>query len=42
MHFDYEGLKELDDTHQLIDWSRIEHLLGASFQSSKGQCKITK
>ena len=31
-----EALKELDDVHELIDWSRIESLLiGLQFQSSR-------
>jgi hypothetical protein len=32
MLIDHEALKELDDVHEFIDWSRIEDLLaGASF-----------
>ena len=37
----HEALKELDDVHELIDWSRIESLLTGLHSSPSGEkaCK---
>jgi hypothetical protein len=42
MLIEHEALKELDDVHELINWSRIEKFTGwASFQSSRGKSLAT-
>ncbi len=37
MLIEYDALKELDDVHELIDWSRIENLLASLHMSTRGQ-----
>ncbi len=37
MFIEHDALKELDDVHELIDWSRIENLLAALHASTRGQ-----
>jgi len=37
MLIDHEALKELDDVHELIDWSRLEQLLSDIHSSTKGE-----
>jgi hypothetical protein len=33
MLIEHEALKELDDAHELIDWSRIERLLSGLYSA---------
>jgi len=37
MLIEHEALKELDDVHELIDWSRIESLLSGLHSSPRGE-----
>ena len=37
MLIEHEALKELDDVHELIDWSRIESLLAGLHSSRRGE-----
>jgi IS5 family transposase len=37
MLIDHEALKELDDVHEFIDWSRIEDLLAGLHSSPRGE-----
>ena len=37
MLIEHEALKELDDVHELINWSRIESLLGGLHSSPRGE-----
>ena len=37
MLIDHEALKELDDVHDLIDWSRLESLLSEIYSSPRGE-----
>ena len=37
MLIEHEALKELDDVHELINWSRIESLLAGLHSSPRGE-----
>jgi IS5 family transposase len=37
MLIEHDALKELDDVHELIDWSRIENLLAVLHASTRGE-----
>ncbi len=37
MMIDHDALKELDDVHELIDWSRLEYLLKEIYSSPRGE-----
>jgi IS5 family transposase len=37
MLIEHDALKELDDVHELIDWSRIENLLASLHSSTRGE-----
>ena len=37
MLIDHAALKELDDVHELIDWSRVEKILSAIHTSKRGE-----
>ena len=37
MLIEHEALKELDDVHELINWSRIESLLAGLHSSPSGE-----
>ncbi len=37
MLIDHDALKELDDVHELIDWSRLEKQLAELHSSARGE-----